>query len=490
MTPNGQKFLLPRGFRVPIRAVVLPLLALLSGCATESALSPPPPLPPAAFETSVAAVTTSGSVAVSDRPPIIQTTWWEYFNDPLLSALVTQALQANTDVRTARIALQQSRALRDTKTAGLLPTLNASAVAQRNQSGSNTASDSFQLGFDAGWEIDVFGAQRSAVNAAEADILAAQASLAQVQVSMAGEVAVSYMELRGLQTRLSIARSNLSAQMEMQQIAQWRVQAGLASSLDVEQAVAASEQTSAQLPVLATSLAQNISALAVLTGQATQVLHGQLSAGGDSVSNMAQAPAHLAVAIPAQTLQNRPDVQAAEYRVQAALARVAQADAARYPGFHISGSLGLRALTLGALTNGASAIQALLASISVPLFDGGAARAQLSVQDAALEQARTAYQATVLAALKDVEFALVALKGNRERLARLETAAQAAANADLMARQRYASGLIDFRAVLDTQRTLLSTQDSVAATRASLNADHVRLYKALGGGWIAETDSP
>jgi outer membrane protein TolC len=179
-------------------------------------------------------------------------------------------------------------------------------------------------------------------------------------------------------------------------------------------------------------------------------------------------------------------VRTAEHRISAALARVAQADAARYPSFALSGSLGLRALTLGGLTGGASVASALLASISAPLFDGGAARAQVRAQEAGLEQARLSYQGVVLTALKEVEDALVALRNARERLVRLQAASTAAANAELLARQRYASGLIDFRDVLDTQRTLLSTQDSVASTRASLSADHVRLYKALGGGWTPE----
>jgi NodT family efflux transporter outer membrane factor (OMF) lipoprotein len=407
----------------------------------------------------------------------------------LLTALVAQALQSNTDVRSAQAALQQSRALRDGKAAGLRPSVNASASAQRSRSGGNDAADSFQAGFDASWEPDVFGGQRSAVNAAEADAQAAQSSLAQVQVSLAAEVAVTYIDLRGLQARLAIARSNLAAQMETLQIARWRAQAGLASSLDVEQAIAASEQTSAQIPSLTTSVAQDLSSLAVLTGQLQADLLSRLTADAARVGVVPQAPANLAVAFPAQTLRQRPDVSAAEYRVSAALARVAQADAARYPSFQISGSLGLRALTLGALTNGASVAQSLLAGVSVPLFDGGALRAQVRAQEAALEQTRLAYQATVLKALKDVEDALVALQGDTERLTRLQGASSAAANADLLARQRYASGLIDFRTVLDTQRTLLSTQDGVETTRASLSADHVRLYKALGGGWTPEIDS-
>jgi outer membrane protein TolC len=184
-------------------------------------------------------------------------------------------------------------------------------------------------------------------------------------------------------------------------------------------------------------------------------------------------------------------VRAAEESINAALSRVAQADAARYPSFKISGALGLRAMTLGGLTNGASAVNALIGSVSVPLFDGGAIQAQVRSQEASLEQARVSYQATVLTALKDVEDALASLQGNRERLARLQAATDAAANAELLARQRYGSGLIDFRTVLETKRTLLNTQDGVESTRASLSTDHVRLYKALGGGWTpSDTATP
>jgi outer membrane protein, multidrug efflux system len=172
------------------------------------------------------------------------------------------------------------------------------------------------------------------------------------------------------------------------------------------------------------------------------------------------------------------------------LSRVAVADAARYPSFRLSGSLGLSALTLGTLTNGASLLQSVLASVSAPLFDGGASNAQLRAQQAALEQARLSYQATVLTALQEVEDALVALSGDQQRLVNLQAASAAAANAELLARQRYQSGLIDFATVLTTQRTLLSAQDSLASLQASLGTDHVRLYKALGGGWTPDTDAP
>jgi outer membrane protein TolC len=183
-------------------------------------------------------------------------------------------------------------------------------------------------------------------------------------------------------------------------------------------------------------------------------------------------------------LRQRSDVRAAEFQVSAAAARVSQADAARLPRFNLGGSLGLGALTLGALTNGASVAAAFVASVSLPLFDAGAADAQLRAQQAALFQANTVYQATVLTALTEVEDALVALRGDRERLLRLQNAFEAADMAALLANERYRSGLVDFQTVLDTQRTRLGTQENVAISRAAVSTDHVRLYKALGGGWL------
>ncbi|PJI98479.1 NodT family efflux transporter outer membrane factor (OMF) lipoprotein [Acidovorax sp. 69] len=447
----------------------------LSGCSTLPApVQAPPEIPVPA--------TWSAAMPLATSTPSGQATrlaqWWQRLDDPLLTGLVEQALQANTSVRTAQAALRQARSQVDVQSAGLLPRVGVSASAQRSRA-SNSTGNTFQTGFDASWEPDVFGRLRSGVNASEADARAAEASLADVQVSLAAEVAINYIELRGLQQRLAIARSNLASQQETLQITQWRLQAGLTTSLVSEQARAAAEQTAAQIPALESSLAQSRYSLAVLTGQVPGALDATLAAS----AAVPQPSAELALAIPAETLRQRPDVRAAEQRIAAALARLSQADAARYPSFSLSGSLGLRALTLGALSGGSAVTSALLGSVSVPLLDGGAARAQVRVQDAALEQTRVAYEATVLTALQDVENALVALRGDRERLTRLVAAADAAGNAALLAQQRYRSGLIDFASVLETQRTLLSTQESVAITTAAMAADHVRLYKALGGGW-------
>jgi NodT family efflux transporter outer membrane factor (OMF) lipoprotein len=452
------------------------LAVILNGCSTWSptAQEVPDIALPTAWSTAVAPTDTAGTGVTTSLAQ-----WWQRFDDPLLNTLVANSLQANTTVRSAKAALQQSRALRDVKGAGLLPGVSASGSAQRSQSGGNDTGNSFRVGLDASWEPDVFGGQRSALNASEADAQAAQASLADVQVSIAAEVALAYIQLRGQQSQLIVARNNLQSQQETLQITDWRAQAGLITSLEVEQARTASEQTSAQIPSLETSIATTSHALAVLTGQTPEALQTLLK----EPRAIPRAAENLTLNIPAQTLRQRPDVRAAELRIRAALERVSAADAARYPGFSINGSVGLNALTLGALTSGASVASALLGSVSVPLFDGGAARAQVRAQEAALEQARASYQAVVLTALKDVEDALVALTGDRTRLTHLQSASTAASNAALLAQNRYSSGLIDFQTVLQTQRTLLSTQDSVASATADISTDHVRLYKALGGGW-------
>ena len=454
---------------------VVALVAALSGC---SSLTPQDTRLPA---TPLPAHWSAGDTTSPGRAADSLAQWWLRLGDAQLTALITQALQANTSVRTAQSALLQARAQVDVQAAGLLPSVGTSASAQRSRA-ANSTSNAFQAGFDASWEPDVFGRLRSGANASEADARAAEASLADVQVSLAAEVAINYIELRGLQQRLEIAQRNLASQQETLQITQWRLQAGLTTSLVSEQARAAAQQTAAQIPALESSLAQSRYSLAVLTGQPPGALDAALAAHAP----VPQPSSALAVAIPAETLRQRPDVRAAEQRIAAALARVSQADAARYPSFSLGGSLGLRALTLGALSGGSAVTSSLLGSVSVPLFDGGAARAQVRVQAAGLEQARVAYEATVLTALQDVENALVALRTDRERLTLLQDAADAAGNAALLAQQRYSSGLIDFQSVLETQRTLLATQDSVASVHAGVAADHVRLYTALGGGWQSD----
>jgi NodT family efflux transporter outer membrane factor (OMF) lipoprotein len=448
------------------------LMLLLSGCATFRPSRPEPATIDVPAKWSINEIVgTSGATSLVE--------WWRRFDDPLLAHLVKQALQANTSVNSAKAALLESRALRDVAAAALWPTVGSSASVQRSKSGHNSSVNRFTAGLDASWELDIFGVNRSGLSAAEANAQASMASLGNIQVTIAAEVAIDYIALRNAQMRLVIANSNLTSQLETLQITQWRAQAGLVASLDAEQARVSAEQTRALIPPLQTSIEQMSHALAVLTAQAPASLLAQLAI----ISPVPQAANNLALNFPAETLRQRPDVSAAEHRITAELALLAQADAARLPNFTLNGSLGLSALTLGSLTSGSSVVSSLLANVAMPLFDAGSRRAKVRAQEAVLEQFRIAYQATVLTALQEVEDALVTLRGDLERLSRLKLAAEAAGNAAVMARQRYDSGLVDFQTVLETQRSMLSTQDSVASASADVSADHVRLYKALGGGW-------
>jgi NodT family efflux transporter outer membrane factor (OMF) lipoprotein len=446
---------------------------LLAGCAS---LVPQRPAEPPVLDIPMA---WSSGDGVTPGHPNTQA-WWRQFNDAQLTALIEQALNANTDVQGAVASLRQARALVSVQAATLSPQVDASASAQRSKAAGTSASNLFRAGFDASWEPDLFGANHAGLAAARADALASAASLGDVQISIAAEVASAYLQWCGTRVRLNVARQNLDTQQETLQIAQWRTQAGLSTSLEVEQARTAVEQTRAQIPALESTIAQAAHSIAVLTGRAP----GELPQLKNSTALEApSAPDGLALTIPADTLRQRPDVRRAEQQVRAAAARATQAEAQRYPSFSLSGNIGLSALTLAALGGSGGSTAGLLAAVSVPLFDGGALRAKVDAQDAALAGAGASYKGTVLGALQDVEDSLVSLRSAQERRVTLQRAAEAADNASLIARQRYRSGLIDFQTVLDTQRSQLSAQDGLVLARTDFAIAQVRLFKALGGGW-------
>jgi len=452
----------------PQSALAAAALLALAGCATQAPLiadNAGVPVPGAWSQPA-----TGSSASLSG--------WWRGFGDAQLVQLVEDSQRANTSVRAAEANLRQARALRDAAVAGLWPHVSGSASAQRNRAANADSSNLFQAGFDASWEPDLFGANRHGVGVTQAQARASEATLASTQVSVAAEVAVSYLQLRGTQERASFARQNLAAQEQTWQIAQWREQAGLGSSLETSQARSAVEQTRAQLPALQSSIEQTAHALAVLTGRPPAALLDTLS----TPAALPQPAQGLALAVPAQALRQRPDVLAAEMQLRAAAERVAQADAERYPAVDLRGSLAWSALTFGSLGS-IGAARSLVASIGQTLFDHGQLSAQLAAQRAAFDTAQENYRASVLAALQDVEDSLSALAASRERVVALRNAVDASRDAQLLANNRYASGLVDFQTVLDTQRTLLNVQDNMAGAEIDLATNHVRLYKALGGGW-------
>lgn len=474
-------------------AALLALAGALTGCATP-VFQPSTPrgvAVPAAWHGSDAGAEPPSRIGplVTLHPDSLAE-WWLRFNDPQLAGLVQQALRANPGIDAARAALRQARALRDGAAALLAPTLGGSGSAQTSSVGGNQGDSSYRLALDAGWAVDLSGAQQLAVAGTEAGERASAASLGQVQVSVAAEVALAYIALRSAQARIALALANLDSQLEILQIALWRERAGLTSKLATEQGLGATDQLRALRPVLLATAARAAHALAVLTGQPPADLARELEA---SLGSEAMAPLprpDLALSLPADTLRQRGDVRMAEWQVQAAMAGLAQAQAQLAPSFRLGGSLGLSALTPGALLRSGAVVTSLLAGVTIPWLDGGAGQAQVRVRDAGLGQAQASWRATVLTALQEVEDALVTLRSDRERLDWLQAAAQAALRAAAIARQQYQTGLVDYQSVLETQRFQLNAQDSLALARADFSADHVRLYKALGGGWQPDQETP
>ena len=412
--------------------------------------------------------------------------WWHGFGDPVLDRLVADALAANLDLAQARARLREARARRGVAGAALAPSVDASLSGSRSrssgQSGSGSTRELYSAGFDASWELDVFGGVRRSVEAAQADLEASVESLSDTRVSLAAEVALNYIDLRTAEQRLAIAEESIAYRGENHQIIRWRQQAGLVSELDLAQATTDLESTRAVLPPLRTAVTEAKNRLAVLLGRNP----GELESLVHADRPIPLAAGEIVAAIPADTLRQRPDVRVAERRLAAQTARLGEAEAARYPSFRLSGSLGLEALELDALADRGANTHSLFGGITAPVFNAGRIAANIEIQDALVEQARLAYRAAVLAALEEVENALTAVANTDARRVKLAEAAAAARTTLAIAEYRYASGLADFLSVLDAQRTQLSLDEQLAGSTGELARAQARLYKALGGGWSTE----
>lgn len=474
--------------RVSFPAWLIGVVITATGCASSHALTTP------VTTTPTTPMWTSQAAGVTVESPSAAATadlghWWQQFGDATLTSLVDTALHASPDIRTAAARVEQARAERGLATAALKPAVNGNlgAAARRNNG------ESLSPTIDASWEIDLSGRLRQAIAASTADLQATTEDFHAVQVSLAADVAGSYLQVRTLQTRLAIARQNASTQEETVALTGFRAQAGLVSSLDVEQARATLEQTRAQIPVLESGIAQAIHRLGTLSGREPGALTSELG----RPASLPVVPPSIVIDIPANALRQRPDIRAAESRIVAATARVAQASASRRPQFSLSGSFGSNLVTnalsvgLAGATSGASVVASLAGSFTQVIFDGGRIRQQVAIQSAAEEQAVATYEGSVLTALREVEDALVSFEQNRLRLASLQAAADAANAAALLASTQYAAGLTDFQNVLSTQRTALTVQDAFATTAGDRATAVVQLFKALGGGWTPmSTASP
>ena len=455
------------------------LFLVLAGCKAVG----PDYLPPALPEPTAVLPQPADGKAVS---PQELSSWWTAFGDPSLTRLIEQSLSSNRTLRAATAKVREARARLSVSRAGLLPEVDAAGAATVFRNSDNAGvpgdGDHYQAGFDASWELDLFGRRRRAVETAQASLEAEYATLENVWVSLAAETARTYSELQTVRRRQTVARFNLALQSETLDILTSRSQAGLADELAVEQARYNLERTRATLPGLQGSEDTARNALAVLVG----VLPGELAAEQMASAPIPAVSPRILAGLPADLLRRRPDVRAAERQLAAQTARIGEATADLYPTFRLNGSVGLESLDAGDFFKKDSRLFTLGPSVSWPIYRAGSIRANIEVQSALQEQALAAYEQTVLEAVRELRNALSDYAREYERKDSLTRAAAAARVAVTIAQDRYKNGLTDFNSVLDAQRSLLTFEEASVISEGAITLHLIRVYKALGGGWAAQ----
>ncbi|MBS0189377.1 MAG: efflux transporter outer membrane subunit [Planctomycetes bacterium] len=422
--------------------------------------------------------------------PIEISRWWREFNDPKLTELIARAQQQNLDVEAAIARIRQARAQVIIAAGALYPSLSIGASAQQSRSplgglgtgGNGRISEFYQVGFDASWEIDVFGGIRRQVESAKANLEASFESRDDVLVTMAGEIGTNYIALRGAQRQLQISRSNLEAQEQTLALTQERFDAGFVAALDVANAQAQVASTRSSIPALEGRIRTSIYAIATLLGTQPQTLLDELLAA----KAIPAAPSTVPVGLPSELLERRPDVRRAEADLHAATAQIGAAIANLYPTFNINGSIGLQGGNAGDLGSIANHYWSYGPGANWLVFDGGQTRGNIEFQRGRTDELFAVYKQTVLIALRDTETALVNFTAEQQRRVSLAQAVEANKQAVDLSMQLYSNGRTDFLNVLVAQRQLFVSEDALAQSEANVSTNLVALYKALGGGWGVE----
>jgi multidrug efflux system outer membrane protein len=405
--------------------------------------------------------------------------WWKQFQDPMLASLIQRAMTSNLDLKTAQSRIRQSRASLWFSEGGLWPTVDASASASRSRTSAGVKSNLYHAGLDAGWEMDLFGAQRRDIEAARADVQTAVEDLRDVWVTLTSEIALNYISLRGYQQEIVILKKNLTAQQKTADLTRKRLGAGFVGSLDVANAETQVANTAAQLPLLELSVQQTIHNLGILLGAEPSALLNELN----TEAAIPSAPTRINIGIPSELLRRRPDIRKAESQIHSATALIGVAEADLYPKFTLSGSLGFQNQHADKLANWNRRIWSVGPSASWNIFDAGRVRANIESQKAIQEQSLLAYQQTVLTALQEAQDALVALTKEQEHRDVLQKAVESSRKSVNLATQLYTEGETDFLNVLTAQRSLYSSEDALVNSNRTVSTNLVALYKALGGGW-------
>ena len=467
-----------------MKRILSAALILGAGCAVGPDYEAPSPAVPEGWKSLEAKQEGETSRASAKSADLSE--WWKSFGDPALVALAAKALEANLDLKAAASRVREARGVQGIAYGGLLPQVSARGAYTRQRWSENgafpTNGDDFgqyTAGFDAAWEIDVFGGRRRELEAADADVDAAVEGLRDVRVSMLAELARAYVDLRGLQARLLIARQTLESQRKTAELTRARLDAGQTTELDVARAEAQVQATASVVPSLEAAARQSLHAIAVLLARPAGSVLPELS----PEAPLPAAPGEIPIGMPTEILRRRPDLRRAERELAASTARIGVATADLYPKFFLAGSFGFDSVTTGDLFTAASRTWSFGPAIRWPLFEGGRIKANIEVQNARQEQASIRFEQTLLNALRDVEDALVAHSREQRRRAALAQAVTFQKRAYELAEQRYTQGLVDFLTVVDAQRSLFLAQDAHVQSEQAIAFHTIALYKAVGGGW-------
>jgi NodT family efflux transporter outer membrane factor (OMF) lipoprotein len=479
---------------------------------------------------------TQQSKGVPEAPQISE--WWRTFHDSELDALVLRAINKNYNLQIATTRLRQARAQRGIVAADLFPEIDADAgyshargsknvvlpfgggggsgaasAGSKMQTRSSSASDPpgdppnssgtasrtpqnqlsplgkgglpgvitdlYQIGFDSNWELDIFGGTRRRVEAATADLTAALESRRDVMVTLVSEVARNYIELRGMQQRLAVARENLTAQGEILELTRSMRKSGLVSDFDVSRAAAQVASTASTIPPLEAEIRRLIHALSTLLAEEPNALSDELALS----KPLPALPPEVPVGLPSDLLKRRPDIRRAERQLAAATARIGSAKADLFPKFALTGSIGLDSSSISHLFDWQSRYFLVSPTVTWPAFDAGRIVSNIRLQKANRDESLLQYRNTILSALREVEDSLVTYACEQSRRASLAEALTESRRSFEVAREQYQHGLATFLNVLDAQRALLAAQDALAQSEQTACTDLVALYKALGGGW-------
>jgi NodT family efflux transporter outer membrane factor (OMF) lipoprotein len=493
------------------RCLALAASALLGACTMGPDFHRPETTPPASW---------SGMASMPDglpSKPVARTydgrQWWSIFKDPVLDALVDEAVRQNLDLQTAALRIEEARAQRGSAASQGRPSVSGSGIGGRQRASRNglasaltggasgqgspsggaagaTAtpapspySDLFDVGFDATWELDLWGKARRGVEAADANIVSAEQARGEAMVSLTAEVARTYLSLRGAQRQRAIVLADIDDEQELLRLTSSRAQRGFSSEADAVQQQAQLSASQAQLPPIEQNVALAMNRLALLLARPPGALAERL---GPLPSADVALPPEVPVGLPGDLLRRRPDILKSEADLHAATAKVGQAQAQLFPSITLGGTAGLQSTHASSLSDWASRFWVGGAQISIPIFEGGKLKAQIRVADAQMKEAALSWRGTVLSAYHDADNALQAYGDEQRHAAALARQLADARRSDALMRSRHRSGFVSMIEVLDAQHQVHEAELQALQSNVAASTDLVALYKALGGDWTAE----